>query len=131
MADVGPGQQWRGEQWPERSWKALIITRTALWSGWFALGPRLGAARPDRFVLGWEVRRSLRDFPLLVASSRLGLEGEVLGKRRQHTLLVATWRSWSLDRSRSVGRRRARHRQVVRHLLKQASCRQGEKERDR
>jgi hypothetical protein len=33
MADVGPGQQWRGEQWPERSWKARVITRTALWSG--------------------------------------------------------------------------------------------------
>jgi hypothetical protein len=40
-------------------------------------------------VLGWEVRHSIQGFPLLVASSHLRREGEVLVKRQQHTLLVA------------------------------------------
>jgi hypothetical protein len=42
-------------------------------------------------MLGWQVRRSTPDVALLAASSRRGLEleGEVLVKHQQHTLLIA------------------------------------------
>jgi hypothetical protein len=45
--------------------------------------------------------------------------------------LVATFvQLEDLNRTRSVGRSAPGHRQVVRHLLEQASRRRGEKERD-
>ena len=61
--EVGPDQQRTGEHGPKRSCRA-----------------RLGSA----------AQHSIWGFPLIFASSCLGLEGEVLVKRQQHTLLVAT-----------------------------------------
>jgi hypothetical protein len=59
--EVGPDQQRTGEHGPKRSCPARL-----------------------------EVRHSIWGFRPIVASSRLGLEGEVLLRRQQHTLLVAT-----------------------------------------
>ena len=93
---------------------------TAPWA-WFALGLKHGSPRSARFVLGWEVRRSSPDFALLGARARLGLEGEVLVKRRQHTLLVATFVQLENPIARAVWAGVAPgHRQVVRYLLEQA-----------
>jgi len=86
------------------------------------LGLRLGSARSDRFVLGWEVRRSTPDLALLGASGRLGLSGELLFQRQQHTLLFATLVQLENRIARAVWAGIApRHRQVVRHLLEQST----------
>ena len=42
-------------------------------------------------MLGWEVRRSTREFALLAAGSRVGLPAELLFKPEQHTLLFGTF----------------------------------------
>jgi hypothetical protein len=60
---------------------------------------------------------------LLVASSRLGLEREVLVKRQQHTLLVATFAQLENPIPRPVWAGVAPgHRHVVRHLLEQPAA---------
>jgi hypothetical protein len=64
--EVGPDQQRTGKHGPKRSCRA-----------------RLGSA----------AQHSIWGFPLIVASSCLGLEEEVLVKRQQHMLLVATPRA--------------------------------------
>jgi hypothetical protein len=61
--EVGPDQQRAGKQWAQ-----AVLSCSAE-----------GAAQ-----------HSIWGFPLIVASSCVGLEGEVLVKRQQHTLLVAT-----------------------------------------
>jgi hypothetical protein len=99
-----------------------MSTRNALSRGWSALGLRLGSTQPDRFVLGWEVRRSTPDVALLGASGRLGLSGELLFERQQHTLLFATFVQLENRIARALWARIApRHRQVVRDLLEQAN----------
>jgi hypothetical protein len=55
-------------------------------SGRVSIGPKRSC--PAR--LGGAAQHSIWGFPLIVASSCLGLEGEVLVERQQHTLLVAT-----------------------------------------
>jgi hypothetical protein len=71
-------------------------------------------ARPR---LGWGVRRSTQDFALL------GLEREVLVKRQQHTLLVATFVQLENPIPRPVWAGVAPgHRHVVRHLLEQPAA---------
>ena len=89
LAGTGPAQDRTGEQWARAILEdAPMSTRNALSRGWSALGLRLGSTQPDRFVLGWEVRRSTPDVALLGASSRLGLSGELLFECQQHTLLL-------------------------------------------
>ncbi|WP_268977867.1 hypothetical protein [Streptomyces sp. GS7] len=39
-------------------------------------------------MLGWQVRHSTPDIALLSVGSTLGLRGELLLQRRQHTLLL-------------------------------------------
>jgi hypothetical protein len=57
----------------------------------FALGLRLGASRCDRLVLGLQVPAQYQGVALRIAHSRLDLEGEVLIRRQQPTLLGATF----------------------------------------
>jgi hypothetical protein len=92
LVETGPAQDRTSEQWARAILEdAPVRTRKALSGGWSALGLRLGSTQPDRFVLGWDVRRSTPDAALLSASGRLGLSGELLFERRQHTLLFATF----------------------------------------
>lgn len=123
LAETGPAQDRTGEQWARAILEdAPRSTRNALWRGWSALGLRLGSTQPDRFVLGWEVRRSTPDVALLGASGRLGLSGELLFERRQHTLLFATFVQLENRIARALWAGiAARHRQVVRDLLEHAS----------
>jgi hypothetical protein len=118
-----------GEQWARAMLEdAPPKMRRALRWGWFALGLRLGPTRSDRLVLGWEVRRSSPDFALLGASSRLGMEGEVLLERRQQMLLFATFVQLNTRIARAVWPQVApRHRRVVRHLLQQVARREGDR----
>jgi len=132
LVETGPAQDRTGEQWARAILEdAPIIMRRALRWGWFALGLRLGSTRSDRFVFGWEVRRSTPDFALLAASSRLGLPAELLFKRQQHTLLVTTFVQQENHIARAVWAGVAPVRRlVVRYLLERASRRILEKERD-
>jgi hypothetical protein len=68
------------------------------------------------------LQRSIRTSPPR-ASSRLGLEREVLVKRQQHTLLVATFVQLENPIPRPVWAGVAPgHRHVVRHLLEQPAA---------
>ncbi len=124
LVETGPAQDRTGEQWARAMLEdAPMVIRSALRSGWFALGLELGSPRSDRFVLGWEVRRSTPDFALLGVSSRLGLRAELLFKRQEHALLFATF----VQQENRVGRAvwagvAPVHRPVVRYLLERASC---------
>jgi hypothetical protein len=124
LAGTGPAQDRTGQQWARAILDdAPMSTRNALSRGWSALGLRLGSTQPDRFVLGWEVRRSTPDVALLGASGRLGLSGELLFERQQHTLLFATFVQLENRIARALWAGIApRHRQVVRDLLEQANC---------
>ena len=122
VVETGPAQDRTGEQWA----RALLEdappgTRRALRLGWSSLGLRLGSTRSERLVLGWEVRRSIPEVALIGASSCLGLEGEVLFKRQQQTLLVATFVQLDNAIARAVWAGVAPgHRRVVQNLLEQA-----------
>jgi hypothetical protein len=119
LVETGPAHDRTGEQWARAILEgAPASTRNALSRGWAALGLRLGSTESDRLVLGWEVRRSTPDFALLGASGRLGLSGELLFGRQQHTLLFATFVHLENRIARGLWARIApRHRQVVRGLL--------------
>jgi hypothetical protein len=124
LVDTGSASDRTGEQW------ALAIiegaptsTQRALRRGWWALGLRLGPTRSDRFVLGWEVRRTDSDLALLGASGRLGLSGELLFEPGQDTLLFATFVQLDNPVARAMWRGMApHHRKVVRHLLERAAA---------
>jgi hypothetical protein len=122
LAETGPAHDRTGEQWARAILEdAPMSTRNALSRGWSALGLRLGSTQSDRYVLGWEVRRSTPDVALLGASGRFGLSGELLFERRQHTLLFATFVQLENRVARALWAGIAsRHRQVVRDLLEQA-----------
>jgi hypothetical protein len=119
LVETGPADDRTGEQWARAILEgAPASTRSALSRGWAALGLRLGSAHTDRFVLGWEVRRRTPDLALLGASGRLGLSGELLFERQEHTLLFATFVQLDNRIARGLWARIApRHRQVVRDLL--------------
>ena len=123
IAEVEPAQDWTGEQWARAMLEgAPATTRSALRRAWFALGVRLGSTRDERLVLGWEVRRSTPEVALLGARSLLGLEGEVLFKLHQDTLLFGTFLQLKNPIARAVWARVAPgHRRVVRHLLERVS----------
>ena len=125
LVEAGPAQDRTGEQWARAILEdAPMSTRKALSRGWTALGLRLGSTQSDRFVLGWEVRYVTPDVALLGVSGRLGLAGELLFQCQQHTLLFATFVQLDSGVARGVWAGTApRHRQVVRDLLEQASCR--------
>jgi hypothetical protein len=124
LVDTGPAQDRTAEQWARAILEdAPSVMRGALLWGWFALGLQLGSTRSDRFVLGWEVRRSTPDFALLGAGSRLGLPAELLIKRQRQRLLFATLVQQEGHIARLVWAGVAPgHRQVVRYVLEQAGA---------
>jgi hypothetical protein len=124
IVETGPAQDRTGEQWARAILEdAPVSTRNALARGWSALGLRLSSIQSDRFVLGWEVRHSSPDVALLGANGRLGLSGELLFERQQHTLFYATFVQLENPIARALWAGIApRHRHVVRALLEQANC---------
>lgn len=125
LVDIGPAQDRTAEQWARAVLEdAPADTRRALTSGWSALGLQLSSTQPDRHVLGWPVRRSTPDLTLLGTSSHLGLEGELLFQRQQHTLLLASFIHLDNDDTRAVWAGvEDRHPQVMHQLLEQALSR--------
>jgi len=70
---------------------APVTVRSALLSGWSALGLKLGSPRSERCVLGWPVKRKTGEFVLLSAGSRVGMPAELLVKRHERGLLFCTF----------------------------------------
>jgi hypothetical protein len=110
------------EQWAREVLEgAPLSTRRALSRGWSGLGLRLGPARSDRHVLGWEIRRADPDAVLLGARGRLGLSGELIFQRSACSLLYATVVQLENPVARGVWAAiESRHRRVVQGLLEQA-----------
>jgi hypothetical protein len=92
VVETGRAQDQTAERWARAIFEdAPMPTRRALRWGWLAQGLKLGSARSDRLVLGWELRRSTPDFALLRADSRIGMPAEILFMRQQDSLLVAVF----------------------------------------
>jgi hypothetical protein len=122
LVDIGLAQDRTAEQWARETLEAApVSTRRALTRGWSGLGLRLGPARSERHVLGWEIRHNAPDVVLLGARGRLGLSGELLFQRSPGSLLYAT--VVQLDNPVARGLWAAivsRHRRVVQDLLARA-----------
>lgn len=92
LVEIDPVQDRMAEQWARAVLEdAPAMMRSALLRGCSALGLQLAPTRSERFVLGWEVRRSTPDFALLGAGCRLGMPAELLFKRQEKWLLFATF----------------------------------------
>jgi hypothetical protein len=124
LVETGPDHDRTAEQWARAMLEqAPVSTRNALARGWSMLGLRLGSARSDHCVLGWEIRRATPDAVLLGARGRLGLSGELLFARQQGALLFATFVRLDNVVARTLWAAiEPRHRRVVRHLLERAAA---------
>ena len=125
LVDVAGARDRTAEAWAravlEEAPEAL---RRSLRSGWRSLGIRLGPAAGEGFVLGWTVRRSDPDVALLGATSRLGMQGELLVERRPRELLFATLIQFDNPLARAVWVGvEGPHLRVVRYVLEQARAR--------
>jgi hypothetical protein len=101
--------------------------RRTLRLGWFVLGLQLGPARTKGFVFGWEVQLTTPDVVLLAVRSRVGLRAELVFKREQHTLVLASFVQAPNRIARATAAAIApMHRRAVRYLLKQAGKRSAE-----
>jgi hypothetical protein len=84
LVETGPARDRSAEHWARAIMEdaPLIMQATLRW-GWSAIGFKLGSARAERHVLGWELRRSAADYVLLGADSRIGMPAELLlGRQR-------------------------------------------------
>ena len=119
-ADALTGEQWARaflEGAPAR------LRRDLVW-GWRALGLQLGSTRDPERVLGWEIRRRGPDHALLAARSWFGVSAEVLVKRDESDVLIASFIRWHHPLGRLLWAAVApHHRRVVAHLLGRATSR--------
>lgn len=98
--------------------------RRRLWSGWIALGLRLGAPWSSDRVLGWQVKHTEPSYVLLGADSWLGLRGQLLFRTDPDGLLFATFLQLTNPAARSLWAAITPHHQrVVRSLLTHAATR--------
>jgi hypothetical protein len=92
VVEIGRAQDRTAEQWARTIFDdAPMRARRPLRWSWLAQGLKLGSARSERLVLGWELRRSTPDLALLGADSRIGMPAEILFMRQQDSLLVAVF----------------------------------------
>ncbi len=100
---------------------APIKTRSTLVSGWTSLGLQLGSLRSPEHVLGWKIRRSTPEFLLLGCDSRVGMPAELVLRRDESGVLIATLIQQDNPAVRAawvgVG---PVHRQVVPRILERA-----------
>jgi hypothetical protein len=90
--EVDSAKERTAEQWARAILGQVPISiRSSLLSGWSALGLKLGPPWSNRYVLGWNVRKSTPDYVLLGAESRIGMPAELLLKRNRRSLLFATF----------------------------------------
>ena len=90
--ELGSAHLRTAEQWARAILEdAPLAMRNGLRRGWLALGLKLDAVPPERSVLGWEVRRSIRDSVLLGADSRIGMPAELLVTCQKRAIRIATF----------------------------------------
>jgi hypothetical protein len=124
LVDIGAQERTAEECAREILEGASLAIRTRLLSGWSSLGLKVGKGSSTRSVLGWDVRRSVPDFVLLGADSRIGMPGELMFKREGDTLLFATLVHHGNLAARAVWVVVVpAHVRMVRHILDQASRR--------
>lgn len=125
VVETSFAQLLNGERWARAMLEdAPTMTRSALTSGWSALGLRLGSIRSERLVLGWEIASQGPEFALLAARSHLGFSAELLFERRPRALLFATFIEAASPVARAIWVPLGPwHRQVVRYLLEQGTRR--------
>jgi len=118
LAPTGTAEQWSRTVLED----APPGTRRALTLGWDSLGLQLRPECSERYVLGWEIRRNIRDEILLGAASPLGLQGELLFQRLPDGLRYATFVRLDTPEARALwARTEPAHRQVVPKLLREAA----------
>ena len=101
-----------------------LTVRAKLLCSWWALGLKVGSPWSARRVLGWQIRREDYDCVLLGAGSAFGLSGELLFEREPEGMLLATFVRLDNPVAAAVwARTEARHRAVVRSLLRHAARR--------
>ena len=91
VVETGPSEHLTGKQWARAMLEGAPPDATCAATGLGGLGLKLGSMQDDQLVLGWDVAQLGRTSPCSAPSSPLGLMGEVLFKRRRHTLLLATF----------------------------------------
>ena len=123
LVTAGPTPAGTAEQWSRAVLEgAPPGTRRALQLGWGSLGLQLGPERSEGYVLGWEIRRNVRDELLLGAASPLGLQGELLFQCLPDGLRYATFVRLETQKARALwARTEPAHRQIVPELLRGAA----------
>ena len=100
-----------------------LAVRAQLLSGWSTIGLKVSSGS-EGAVLGWDVRRSVPDYVLLGADSRIGMPGELLLKKEDDALLFATFVAQRNLVARAVWAvTEPVHVRVVRDILAQAGRR--------
>jgi hypothetical protein len=118
-------RQHTAEEWARTTLeRAPRSVRAQLVLGWLALGLLLGPPVSDRFILGWRLSHSTRDYAVLGVTSLIGLQAELIFKPQGDTLLFASFMRQRTPVARAVwGRIETQHRRVVRSLLRRAARR--------
>ena len=112
------------EQWARAILEdAPLAMRNGLRRGWLALGLKLDEGPPERSVLGWEVRRSTRDYVLLGADSRIGMPAELLVTRQKRAVRIATFLEHRNPATRALWATvEPAHRRIVPRVLVRAQA---------
>jgi hypothetical protein len=125
VVEVRSAQDRTAEEWARAILEGSPLSlRTGLVATWLVLGLKLGSPWSRRGVLGWPIRRSTPDVLLLGAGSRAGMPAQLLLKRDERTLLLATFVRHENRLARAVWARiTPGHCRTVRHVLDQARYR--------
>jgi hypothetical protein len=127
--ETSAAQDRTAEQWARAVLEdAPAAFRGSLRRGWFVLGLQLGPSRTEGFVFGWELLSAAPDVALLAVRSRIGLRAELVFKREQRRLVLASFVQEQTRLARAATAAVAPvHRRAVRYLLTQAGKRSAER----
>ena len=119
VVEVDSAQERTAEEWARAILEgAPLRLRASLVAGWLGLGLKLGSPWSGGRLLGWPIRRSDPDVLLLGAGSRIGMPGEILLKREEGSLLLATFIRHENRLARALWARvTPGHQRTVRHVL--------------
>jgi hypothetical protein len=127
LVDTGPVSERTPEQWARAVLEdAPLKLRTALLSGWSALGLNLARPGSEGSVLGWPIRVSTEDVLLLGAESHIGMPAELLLRREPGGFLFSTFVHHGNPGARAIWAGvEPVHVPIVRRILERASGRAG------
>ncbi len=103
LVEAGPAHDKTAVQWARAILEgASASTLTRLLAGWKAIGLDVGGGDPARTVLGWEIIASTVDFVLLGARSHIGMPVQLLFKREDRDVLMASFVQHDNEIARAV-----------------------------